>query len=80
MVDCNGFLKFFASASKIVTMFDRARFCALFQKLGWKFRDCSVATHAKTHPRTSNHGLSDFSHGVSLMAFATPTALQISAV
>jgi hypothetical protein len=78
--DCNGFLKFFASAAKIVTMIGDAGFCTLYQKLGAGRRDCSIATLAKTHSRTSNHGLSEFSLGVSLCVFATPTALQISAV
>jgi hypothetical protein len=80
MRDCNGFLKIFASASRIVTMPDRARFSTLFQKLGVGLHDGSIATPAKTRSLTSNHGLSEFSLGVSLCAFATPTALQISAV
>jgi hypothetical protein len=47
--DCNGFLKFFAGASKIVTMIGGAGFCTPDQKLGAKLRHGSVATPAKTH-------------------------------
>jgi len=78
--DCNGFLKIFAGASKIVTVIGGAGFCTPDQKLGVKLRHGSAATPAKSHSRTSNHGLSEFSLGVHLRAFATSTALQISAV
>jgi hypothetical protein len=61
-------------------MIGSAGFCALYQRLNARRGDCSVATLAKTHSRTSNHELSEFSLGVSLMVFATSTALQISAV
>ena len=62
--DCNGFLKNFASASKIVTVADDAGFCAANQKLGVAFRTCSVATRAKSLAPDSNHGLSEISLGV----------------
>jgi hypothetical protein len=64
--DCNGFLKNFASAAKIVTKADGPRFCTLIQKLGVEFRNCSVATHAKSHTAISNHGLSEIALGVFL--------------
>jgi hypothetical protein len=64
--DCNGFLKIFANAVKIVTMADGARFYALIQKLGVDARNCSVATPAKSRATTSNHGLSEIVLGVFL--------------
>jgi hypothetical protein len=78
--DCNGFLKFFASAAKIVTAADAARFCSLIQKLGVEARNCSVATPAKSRTTTSNHGLSEIVLGVFLISFATLEALLTSAV
>jgi hypothetical protein len=62
--DCNGFLKYFASAAKIVTLVGAARFYALIQKLGVECRDCSIATPAKSPAVTSNHGLSEIALGV----------------
>jgi hypothetical protein len=62
--DCNGFLKYFASAAKIVTVACVAGFCALNQKLGVEFRVCTIATPAKSHATGSNHGLSEIALGV----------------
>ena len=62
--DCNGFLKNFASAAKIVTLVRAARFYALIQKLGVEFRNCSVATPAKSPAVRSNHALSEIALGV----------------
>jgi hypothetical protein len=78
--DCNGFLKYFASAAKIVTRAGLAGFCTLIQKLGVEFRNCSVATPEKSPAVTSNHGLIEISLGVFVYPFATPEALLTSAV
>jgi hypothetical protein len=78
--DCNGFLKNFASAAKIVTLVGAARFCARIQKLGVEFRNCSVATCSKSRAATSNHGLSEIALGVFVISFATLKALLTSAV
>jgi hypothetical protein len=70
--DCNGFLKFFASAAKIVTMADAARFCARIQNLGAAALDCSIATQPKSRTPTSNHGLSEIVLGVFLTRSRRP--------
>jgi hypothetical protein len=69
--DCSGFLKYFASAAKIVTRLGVAGFCALIQKFGVGFRICSVAIPEKSPAATSNHGLIEISLGVFLYLFAT---------
>jgi hypothetical protein len=62
--DCNGFLKNFASAAKIVTRVRAAGFSALIQKLGVEFRNCSVATPRMSPATAANHGLSEITLGV----------------
>jgi hypothetical protein len=70
--DCNGFLKNFASAAKIVTKTAGPRFCTLIQKLGVERRTGSIATHAKSQTAMSNHGLSEITRGVFLTRSRRP--------